>query len=180
MIDHILEHLDLADAFAANAARVAILKSRSRHSRDLIRRCREAAERHRAEAAEHAVMFGIDPQVVRGEQAEWRRLRRYRLDRVEALTVADIRWLKSVIGHGRPSSRNVRRAAELLLQIPALVGVDVRALTGDGQDVHAPLPNTSPFSTSTQQIEAPESCNRACSGDPGSADRHAPKSGICW
>jgi hypothetical protein len=124
LLDHILEHLDLAEAYTDNAARIAALKCRSKHARDLIRRCRKAAERHRAEAAHHAMHFGIDPQTLRHESATWHRLRNYSLDGTAALTLADVRWLKFVARHGQPGSRNVRRAAELLHLTQALLGVD--------------------------------------------------------
>ncbi len=137
MLDHILEHLELAEAFDANAARIAGLKYRSKHSRDLIRRCHEVAERHRTEATDHTSAFGIDPQVLRQEHATWRRLRQYSLGRVEALTVADVRWLRGVLQHGRPGSRNFRRAAELLHLVQGLLPVDGRVLTCDDPDVQA-------------------------------------------
>jgi hypothetical protein len=120
VIDHIIEHLDLADAFAANAARIATRKSRSKHSRELRRHCCEAADRERAEAAAHAKNFGIAHLLLRQELAVWRRLRQYSLDHVEALTVADLRWLRAVLRHGRCGSRNVRRATELLHLVQAL------------------------------------------------------------
>lgn len=124
MIDHILEHLDVADHYAANAARLVALKYRSRQSRDPIRRCREAADRERAQAANHAKSFDIDPLVVAEELASWRRLRHYRLDRLEALTVTELRWLHTVVRHGRSGSLNVRRANELLCLTGAFLDHD--------------------------------------------------------
>lgn len=114
MLDHILDHFDTADRYAANADRLAGLKSHSKRLRNLARRCREAAERERAEAAAHTNSFGIDPLVLRQEQATWRRLCQYSLDHAEALTLADLRWLRATARHGRVGSRNARRATELL------------------------------------------------------------------
>jgi len=121
LIDHILEHLDLADVYQANATRVAVLKSGSKRLCDVGRRFSEAAEREHAEAAAHVRDFGIDPLTRRQERAMWRRLRQYALDRVEALTLADLRWLRAMSRHGRPGSRNVRRASELLFLAEAFL-----------------------------------------------------------
>ncbi len=121
MLDHIITHLEVADAYAANATRIAALKRRSKHLLDIQNRCREAAARERAEAAGHAKAFGIADLVIAEELAAWHRLRQYSLDRPEALSIADVRWLRAVARHGRPGSRNVRRAAELLYLAEALV-----------------------------------------------------------
>jgi hypothetical protein len=121
LLDHIVEHLTLADAFAANADRLVALKRRSKHSRDLVRRCRDAANRERAEALTHARDFDIADLAITQELAAWRRLRQYSLDRVEALTVRDLRWLRIVVRNGRPGCRNVRRAAEILALIQGLL-----------------------------------------------------------
>jgi hypothetical protein len=121
LIDHILEHLNLADAYQANSARVAALKSGSKRSRDLSRLCSEAAERERAEAAAHSSAFDITDLGVTQELATWRRLRQYSLDRVQALTLDDVRWLRAEVRHGRSGSRNVRRAAELLILADSLL-----------------------------------------------------------
>jgi hypothetical protein len=122
LLDHILEHLELADAFDANAARVAAQRRPSKHSCDLMRCCREQAEGEHAEAAAHAAEFGIHPLVLAQELATWRRLRQHPLDRLEVLTVADVRWLRSLVRHGGSDSRNVRRAAELLCLAETFLG----------------------------------------------------------
>jgi len=122
LIDHILDHLETADRYAANADRLAALENRRKAIRDLIRRCRAAADRERAEAAAHATDTGVDPQVLGQEQATWRRLRQYSLDRAEALTLADLRWLRTTARHGRVGSRNARRATELLWLAEVLLG----------------------------------------------------------
>jgi hypothetical protein len=77
VIDHILEHLDLADSYAANADRIAATKNRSKRLLNLIRRCRENSQRESAEAIAHASIFGIDPPAIQQEHVDWRRLRRY-------------------------------------------------------------------------------------------------------
>lgn len=122
MIDHILEHLDLAEGYEANASRIAALRCRSKQSRDHSHRCCQAANRERAQAAAHSKSFSIDPLVVVQEHATWRRLRQYSLDFVEALTVADLCWLRAVVHHGRSGSRNVKRAAELFYIATAFFG----------------------------------------------------------
>jgi len=83
LIDHILDHLDLTDGFAANADRFAKLKFPSRQSHGFIRRCYQAAERERAEAVAHAPTCGFDLLVVAQEHAAWRRLRQYSLDQIK-------------------------------------------------------------------------------------------------
>lgn len=122
VLDHILEHLGLADTFDANAARTTTLKSRSKRLRDLQRRCCETAEGHRADAADHTWTFAVDPLVVAQEYAAWLRLRKYPLNKVGVLTLADLRWLRAVLHHGRPGSRNFRRAAELLFLAGTFIG----------------------------------------------------------
>jgi hypothetical protein len=130
MIDHILDHLQMADEYAANAARIAAGNKRLKRLRELSRRCTEAAERERAAALHHARHFGFDPLVVTQERATWWKLRQYRLDRVDTLTVADVRWLRTVVHNGGPSSRNVRRATELLFLIEAGLGQKSTGLEG--------------------------------------------------
>lgn len=122
MIDHILDPLDLADGFAANADRFAKLRFRSRQSHGFIRRCYQAAERERAEAVTHAITSGFDLLVVAQEHAASRRLRQHSLDQIETLTLADVCWLRAVARHGRYGSRNFRRAIELLFLAEALLG----------------------------------------------------------
>jgi hypothetical protein len=114
LLDHILEHLDPADAFEVNAFRITALKMRSKHLTNLHDRCREAADRELAEATGHVRDFHIDPLLLLQERATWQRLRQYSLDRTEGLTLPDLRWLRAVFHHGRPGSRNFRRTAELL------------------------------------------------------------------
>ena len=121
MIDHILDHLHLADEYAANAARIKGLKSRSKRLGEVRRRCSDAAEREHTASINHATQYDIDPLVVMQEYATWRRLRKYSLDSLETLTVADLRWLRIVIRYGRPTSRNVRRATELLFGVEAVL-----------------------------------------------------------
>ena len=82
MIDHILDHLHMADEYAANAARIRAINKRSKRTRELGRRCTEAAVLERAAALQHAKRSGIDWLVVREEHAAWRRLRHYPLNRV--------------------------------------------------------------------------------------------------
>jgi hypothetical protein len=123
MLDHILEHLQLAEDYEANAARIGALNSRSKRLRDLEHRCQEAAERERAEADSHVRCFDIDALVIAQEHAIWRRLRQYSFDRVETLTLADVVWLRTVFRHGRCGSRCVRRAAELLYLTGAFLAV---------------------------------------------------------
>ena len=123
MLDHILEHLQLAEDYEANAARIGALNSRSKRLRDLEHRCQEAAERERAEADSHVRCFDIDALFIVQEHAIWRRLRQYPLDSVETLTLADIVWLRAVFRHGRCGSRSVRRAAELLYVTGAFLAV---------------------------------------------------------
>jgi hypothetical protein len=152
LLDHIIEHLTLADAFAANAARIAARKSRSKHSQELWRHCCGAADRERAEAAAHARNFGIAHLLLRQELATWRRLRQYSLDHVEALTVADVRWLKAVLRHGRCGSRNVRRAAELLHLVQAFLLGSAGGPTSDCPGAQAPPRNFADFAPGRQIV----------------------------
>ncbi len=159
MLDHTITHLEMADAYAANASRIVALKKHSKHLRDLHRRCCEAAEQERAEAAAHIRDFQIDPLLLRQERAAWQRLRQYPLDRAEALALTDRRWLRAVFRHGRPGSRNVRRAAELLLLADESLG------DGYGDDeqasaTEASFLNDAPAEGGQDAGTCP--CNRRC------------------
>jgi hypothetical protein len=143
LIDHILEHHDRADGYAANADRIAALRSRSKHLRDQIRRCREAAD--------HANEFRINPLVLTEERATWQQLCQYSLERIGAVTVAGVYWLRAVVRHGRSGSRNLRRDAELLTLIQELL----RGASGGSPSMPTCAGNsreTSPFWSPARQI----------------------------
>ena len=46
MIDHIREHLHLAEEYAANAARIRATNKKSKRLREFSRRCTQAADRN--------------------------------------------------------------------------------------------------------------------------------------
>ncbi|HKO17535.1 MAG TPA: hypothetical protein VJU82_01485 [Acidobacteriaceae bacterium] len=121
MLDHIIDHLELAEAYIANADRIAAMRNKPGNWRQLQRRLVRAAARERSCAWEYAKRFGIDRLIVEQERAIWRHLREYSVTDIRQITIADIAWLRAVLSHSRRTSRNWRRAAELLsVAVPLL------------------------------------------------------------
>lgn len=121
MLDHVIDHLELAEGYAANVARIVAHKNRPKGWRELHGRLLRAAAIERARGLAQAKTFSIDPLLIQQEWATWRRLRQYSTRNVQSLTVADISWLHSVVRHDRRTSRNFRWAAEILLSVARLM-----------------------------------------------------------
>lgn len=112
MIDHILNHLRLADFFDKNAQRIKALAQKPVRWRFVVLQCKRDAARKLAEARALALSHGLDFDRLVWEHEAERRIENLIISNIDDLTVSDLLWCVAAARTSPRGSRRLQRALE--------------------------------------------------------------------